>query len=219
MAIVASSLNEGGQMVAITPRSFTNGLYFKNFRNYLLNATAIESIHIFKHRDRVFKNDAAKVLQENIICKFVKDANYEAVEVRASDCDTSLTSATIQNYPVELIVDPSNDQKLIRIPESLTEANLLKQAELLESTFTGSGYFISTGPVVEHRTKTFLTSIHSQQGQVPLIKAHNVLINGIIWTGNNKKDISFDLNINFEKHLILNNRYLILKRFTSKDER
>ena len=63
MAIVASSLNEGGQMVAITPRSFTNGLYFKNFRDYLLNVTAIESIHIFKHRDRVFKNDADKVLQ------------------------------------------------------------------------------------------------------------------------------------------------------------
>src|SRR5690606_12504461 len=57
MAIVAASLNEDGQMVAITPRSFTNGLYFKNFREYLLGATAIESIHIFKHRDRVFKNN------------------------------------------------------------------------------------------------------------------------------------------------------------------
>lgn len=219
MAIVVSSLNEGGQMVAITPRSFTNGLYFKNFRDYLLNVTAIESIHIFKHRDRVFKNDADKVLQENIICKFVKGANYEAVEVRASDCDSSLTTATIQNYPNELIVDPSNDQKFIRIPESLTEANLLKQAELLESTFTGSGYFISTGPVVEHRTRNFIVSAENQINTVPLYRPHNVTPYAALWTGENKKDVRFELQEQHEKHTLNNENYVLLKRFSSKDEK
>ncbi|AHF02353.1 hypothetical protein THIAE_08210 [Thiomicrospira aerophila AL3] len=219
MAIVASSLNEGGQMVAITPRSFTNGLYFKSFRDYLLNVTAIESIHIFKHRDRVFKNDADKVLQENIICKFVKAANYEAVEVRASDCDSNLTSATIQNYPVDLIVDPSNDQRLIRIPESLTEANLLKQAEQLESTFTDSGYFISTGPVVEHRTRNFIVSADSQNNTIPLYRPHNVTPYAALWTGENKKDVRFELQAQHEKHTLNNKNYVLLKRFSSKDEK
>lgn len=219
MAIVASSLNEGGQMVAITPRSFTNGLYFKNFRDYLLNITAIESIHIFKHRDRVFKNDADKVLQENIICKFVKAANYDVVEVRASDCDASLTTATIQNYPVELIVDPSNDQKLIRIPESLTESNLLKQAEQLESTFTDSGYFISTGPVVEHRTRNFIVSSGNQSNTVPLYRPHNVTPYAALWTGENKKDVRFELQKQHEKHTLNNKNYVLLKRFSSKDEK
>lgn len=219
MAIVAASLNEGGQMVAITPRSFTNGLYFKNFRDYLLGVTAIESIHIFKHRDRVFKNDADKVLQENIICKFVKTANYETIEVRASDCDSSLTSATIQNYPVELIVDPSNDQRLIRIPESLTEANLLKQAEQLESTFTDSGYFISTGPVVEHRTRNFIVSADNQSNTVPLYRPHNVTPYAALWTGENKKDVRFELQEQHEKHTLTNKNYVLLKRFSSKDEK
>lgn len=219
MAIVASSLNEGGQMVAITPRSFTNGLYFKNFRDYLLNITAIESIHIFKHRDRVFKNDADKVLQENIICKFVKAANYKVVEVRASDCDSSLTSATIQNYPVELIVDPSNDQRLIRIPESLKEANLLKQAEQLASTFTESGYFISTGPVVEHRTRNFIVSADNQSNTVPLYRPHNVTAYSALWTGENKKDVRFELEEHHEKHTLNNKNYVLLKRFSSKDEK
>lgn len=219
MAIVASSLNEGGQMIAITPRSFTNGLYFKNFREYLLSLTAIEAIHIFKHRDRVFKNDANKVLQENIICKFVKSANCEAIEVRASDCDSSLTSATIQNYPVELIVDPSNDQRLIRIPESNTEAILLKQAEQLESTFTDSGYFISTGPVVEHRTRNFIVSADDQSNTVPLYRPHNVTPYAALWTGENKKDVRFELQEHHEKHTLNNKNYVLLKRFSSKDEK
>lgn len=219
MAIVASSLNEGGQMVAITPRSFTNGLYFKNFRDYLLSITAIELIHIFKHRDRVFKNDADKVLQENIICKFVKAVSYEAVEVRASDCDSSLTTATIQNYPVELIVDPSNDQRLIRIPESLKEASLLKQAEQFESTFTDSGYFISTGPVVEHRTRNFIVSAENQSNTVPLYRPHNVTPYSALWTGENKKDVRFELQEQHEKHTLNNKTYVLLKRFSSKDEK
>ncbi len=219
MAIVAASLKKGGQMVAITPRSFTNGLYFKNFRHYLLNTTAVQSIHIFKHRDRIFKNDADKVLQENIICKFVKDANYEAVEVRASDCHSSLASATIQNYPIELIVDPSNDQKLIRIPESLTEAILLKQAEQLESTFIDSGYFISTGPVVEHRARDFIVPPSNQSNTVALYRPHNVTPYTALWTGKNKKDVRFELQEKYEKHTLCNKNYVLLKRFSSKDEK
>lgn len=71
LAVVMACMNDGGQMVSITPRSFTNGLYFKGFRSYLLNQSALDLIHIFKHRDKVFKNNDSAVLQENIICRFV----------------------------------------------------------------------------------------------------------------------------------------------------
>lgn len=219
MAIVASVLNKNGQMVAITPRSFTNGLYFKNFRSYLLNSISLEAIHIFKHRDRVFKNDADKVLQENIICKFVKSASYENVEIRASDCDSNLKNTIIQNYPVDLIIDPSNDQRLIRIPESLTEAKILKDAEQLESTFSDSGYFISTGPVVEHRARNFIVSLEDRINSVPLYRPHNITPYAALWTGNNRKDVRFELREQYEKHLLANKNYVLLKRFSSKDEK
>ena len=71
MAVVMACMKNSGEMITITPRSFTNGLYFKGFRSYLLTQCSLDLIHIFKRRDKVFKNDDSAVLQENIICRFI----------------------------------------------------------------------------------------------------------------------------------------------------
>ncbi|SFS83799.1 adenine-specific DNA-methyltransferase [Zhouia amylolytica] len=217
VAITLSALEANGQLVAITPRSFLNGLYFKGFRKYLLDNALLELIHIFKSRKEVFTD--SDILQENVIFKLIKNGQ-ELDEITISSCNniTDLNTPNIRVYPKDIIIDTSNNESIIRIPETEKDFQILQQAERLPSTFEEEGYFISTGPVVEHRTKEYLTSKHSQEKQVPLIKAHNVFINGIIWNGNNKKDISFNLLENFEKHLVPNIRYVILKRFTSKDE-
>lgn len=219
MAIVVASLKDKGQMIAITPRSFTNGLYFKNFRAYLLNNTALSSIHIFKYRNRVFSRDVDKVLQENIICKLVKNEKSDTIEVRASECELTLKTSTIQKYPTEFIVDLSNNQNIIRIPDSTIEAKLLEQAEQLESSFSGSGYFISTGPVVEHRTLEFIVVNETKNKTVPLYRPHNITPYEALWTGEHKKDARFALVAQFEKHLVMNKNYVFLKRFSSKDEK
>ena len=90
LAVVMASMKDGGQIVSITPRSIINGLYFKGFRSYLLTQPALDLIHIFKHRDKIFKNGDSAVLQENIICRFVKGPTKETVVVRSSDCDASV---------------------------------------------------------------------------------------------------------------------------------
>ena len=58
-------LRDTGEMVAITPRSFCNGAYFKPFRAALLEGMALRHLHLFEHRDTVFGDD--DVLQENIV--------------------------------------------------------------------------------------------------------------------------------------------------------
>ncbi len=58
-------------MVAIVPRSFCNGPYFKPFREQFFSMMSLRHIHVFEKRDRAFKDDA--VLQENIIIHAVKD--------------------------------------------------------------------------------------------------------------------------------------------------
>jgi adenine-specific DNA-methyltransferase len=219
MAVVMACMKAGGQMVTITPRSFTNGLYFKGFREYLLTESALSLIHIFKHRNKVFKNDDSAVLQENIICYFIKGSNANTITVRSSDCDVSINHADEKQYPVHSIVDSSNDLRLIRIPESAHAASILQQAETLETTFEGAGYFISTGRVVEHRARQYITEDTSSENAVPLYRPHNVTPLTATWTGNHKKDVSFKLNEDHDKHTIKNGNYVLLKRFSSKDEK
>lgn len=219
LAVVMASMKDGGQMVTITPRSFTNGLYFKGFRSYLLIQSALDLIHIFKHRDKVFKNDDSAVLQENVICRFVKGPVKESVIVRSSDCDASINHADEEQYPLELIVDPSNDQQMIRIPESAYEASILRQAETFPTTFEGAGYFISTGRVVEHRTRKYITEETGAPNSVPLFRPHNVTPLTTTWTGDHKKEVSFMLDEGHEKHTMENGTFVLLKRFSSKDEK
>ena len=63
-------LENNGEMVAIIPRSFTNGTYYQSFREFLLSTTAIDHIHIFEARDKAFLGD--NVLQENVILHCIK---------------------------------------------------------------------------------------------------------------------------------------------------
>lgn len=219
MAVVMASMKEGGQMVTITPRSFTSGLYFKGFRSYILTQSALDLIHIFKHRDKVFKSADSAVLQENIICRFVKGSIKESVIVRSSNCETSINQAAQEQYPLKLIIDPSNDQRIIRIPESAYEARILRQAETFPTTFEIAGYFISTGRVVEHRARKYISEETGVPNSVPLYRPHNITPLTATWTGEHKKEVSFILKEEHEKHTMANGTFVLLKRFSSKDER
>jgi adenine-specific DNA-methyltransferase len=63
LAIV--QLIDDGEVVAITPRSFCNGKYFRPFRKAFLEYMKLDKIHIFESRSATFSED--EVLQENII--------------------------------------------------------------------------------------------------------------------------------------------------------
>lgn len=70
VALAIQKLKNGGELVAIIPRSFCNGLYYQPFREFILCQTAIKHIHIFESRNQAFSDD--QVLQENIIIHLVK---------------------------------------------------------------------------------------------------------------------------------------------------
>src|SRR5690606_24278062 len=70
LGIVVMLLEPGGELVAITPRSFCNGPYYKSFRKLFLGNMALQRIHVFESRKQAFKDD--EVLQENIIFHAIK---------------------------------------------------------------------------------------------------------------------------------------------------
>ncbi|MGH9439574.1 MAG: Eco57I restriction-modification methylase domain-containing protein, partial [Terriglobia bacterium] len=63
LAASAQMLRPGGEMVAITPRSFCNGLYFRGFRRWFFDRMALDRIHLFESRTDTFRD----VLQESVI--------------------------------------------------------------------------------------------------------------------------------------------------------
>ena len=65
MALAARLLKPDGVIVAITPRSFCNGLYFRDFRRWYFERVALDQVHIFESRTETFKH--SNVLQESII--------------------------------------------------------------------------------------------------------------------------------------------------------
>ena len=72
-------LKPGGQLVAITPRSFCNGPYFRGFRRQLLEEGSLRRVHVFEHRHLAFKDH--DVLQENVVVHLHKGPSAESETV------------------------------------------------------------------------------------------------------------------------------------------
>lgn len=217
MALVANYLTPGGQMVAIVPRSFTNGLYFRGFRHYFNRTMSLDKLHIFRCRDKVFKD--LSVLQENVICTYTKRCQSAQIDLRTSAGYEDLDKAETRRYPAKLLIDKTNAHEIIRIPESSNDAAILQIVNGWPSSFQGNGYFISTGPVVEHRAREYIATPNCPTNSVPLLRMHNIKPFKTVWTGKNKKDACFRLLEGHCKLTLENRPYVILKRFSSKDEK
>jgi adenine-specific DNA-methyltransferase len=215
VAKALSLLAPQGELIFITPRSFTNGLYFKGFRKYLLKNNSLKAIHIFKSRKDAFEE--SDVLQENVIFKIVKDLQQSNIRVSSSNGVDDLNKSEINDYDSDLLLDSTSSESFIRIPESQEDAEVLSLVESWGNTFDEMGYFISTGPVVEYRSKEFLEP--TQTDSLPLINAHNLQDLKVVFDGSHKKDKRFYLIEGASKWLVPNKNYVLIRRISSKDEK
>ncbi|TVQ07332.1 MAG: hypothetical protein EA368_14570 [Leptolyngbya sp. DLM2.Bin27] len=115
VALAVALLGNGGQLVAIIPRSFCNGPYYRPFRDWVLGQAAIRHIHLFESRTQAFKHDA--VLQENIIIQLERGGSPGPVTVSTSTDDTFADLVTHQ-YPFNQIVLPGDSERFIHVPTS-----------------------------------------------------------------------------------------------------
>ncbi|MGA7563999.1 MAG: N-6 DNA methylase [Desulfobaccales bacterium] len=215
VALIIELMQPGGQIVAIMPRSFCNGPYYRPFRKLTLAKTAIRYIHLFAARNRAFRDD--DVLQENIIILLQRDAIQGNVTISTST-DDSFTDMETNVYPFDRIVFPDDPESFIHIPTS-TERNRLETSPAIRFSLGDLGLEVSTGPVVDFRVKPHLRQM-PEQGTVPLLYPGHFSGKGIDWPKPGiKKPNAILKNPETEKWLYPNGYYVVVRRFSSKEEK
>lgn len=214
MAMSIKLLKSGGEMIFITPRSFTSGAYFKEFRSYLLNNVMLTNIHIFNSRDKLFKGE--EVLQETIITRAVKEVSSEEYDIKltiSEDADFE----HMQKLDVccsDLITDCNNG--FILLPSSNEEVEILKKISKYHNNLISLGFKLKTGKVVDFRATQYLTQ--DVNGAVPLFWADNFIKNKITAV-NNQDNFRYVISNDNSKSIIQENKdYVLVKRFTAKEE-
>jgi adenine-specific DNA-methyltransferase len=215
LALAIKLMNPGGQIVAIIPRSFCNGPYYKPFREHLLKLSAIQHIHLFNARDKAFKGD--NVLQENVILLIQLGLPQGNVTISTST-DDSFADYWSSSMSFEQIVKPDDPEKFIHIPINLKKDIILFH-ERFKYSLADLGIDISTGPVVDFRFKKHLRTL-PEPGTVPLIYPGHFLNHSIEWPKIKfKKSNAIVVNDDTKKLLFLRGYYTIVRRFSSKEEK
>jgi len=219
LALSAHLLRVGGELVAITPRSFCNGLYFRDFRKWFLERMSLERIHLFESRTETFKD--AGVLQESIIWLSRRRSRQSpTMEITTSlgcDFQEGLYSCRLA---AEKVIDRSGMDCVIRIPTSGDNVRIMEVVEALPLRFSETGLRISTGPVVMFRATDFLLENINGRDAVPLLLPHNVKAFETVWpVKKNKKPVAFRICAESRRLSLPVRNYVLLKRFSAKEER
>ncbi len=215
VALALKLLVPHGELVAIIPRSFCNGPYYKPFRKIILSHAAIRHIHLFDSRSKPFKDD--NVLQENIVIKLERDAKQGAVNV-SSSADNTFADYREHSCDFSEIVNESDTEHFIHIPTS-REQNRIRAIKSICHTLGDIGLTVSTGPVVDFRLKNFL-SMQPGFGTVPLLYPVHLGLGQNHWPiDDSKKPNAMLLNADTSKWLYPLGFYCVVKRFSAKEEK
>lgn len=216
IALIQRLLAPGGQLVAITPRSFCNGPYFRPFREEFLSQMELRRLHLFESRKAAFRHDG--VLQENIIFHAVKGNNQASEIMISSSSGREGDEVRETTVPFSQVVFPNDPEKFIHIPGS---ANATPRETLpgMHASLDSLGLSISTGPVVDFRLKSALRKL-PEPGAVPLLYPCHFNQGKIHWPKPEARKCNAILDNDATRQwLVPSGIYLLTKRFTSKEER
>jgi len=219
MALSAKLLNEDGQLVFITPRSYCSGLYFKKFRKWFLEKIKPEHIHIFESRKETFNNE---VLQETVILKGIKKKNNPKSITISVSYNSNLNNSKIIRVTYENIIQPNDPGQIIHIPTNQLDIEILQIVRSWKKKFTDLGYRISTGPVVSFRAVQYLKNDANFDGKnkVPLLWMNHIKNYKIRYPDIQlNKPQTIDVSNKSVKLLLKNKNYVLVKRFSSKEQK
>ena len=209
-------LEPGGQMVAITPRSFCNGPYFKKFRVAFLSMMSLRRIHVFLSRKKAFGDD--DVLQENVIYHAIRGLEKpKSVSISLSegvDFDNVHTLSILYNY----VVRTGDRDAFIHMGIYGTNLHIIRRMECFASSLTKLDLNVSTGRTVDFRAREHLRQ-SPQQGTAPLIYPCHFQDGFINWPlESGKKPNAIVSSYETTDLFVEAGYYVLTKRFSSKEQ-
>jgi adenine-specific DNA-methyltransferase len=220
MAITASLLSRRGVMVTITPRSFATGDYFRTFRQHFFSTVQPESVHLFHSRKEAFKTDA--VLQENVIIRARRSSVMRAstVSVSSSAGAADLGRRRTRTVPLAAIIHPGSRNLDFHIPADRADDEVVRFVRGWPCTLHRLGLEVSTGPVVAFRARELLLSRPGVTGRAaPLLWLQNVRPLAVRWPLPDSRKPQYIAESRESRGLLLPNMtYVVLRRFTAKEE-
>ncbi len=219
IAVALKLLDQDGHLIAITPRSFCNGPYFKAFRKFLFEHAAFKRIHIFNARNKAFSDD--EVLQENIIFHLVKQTTHDSTVLISANEGPHDETLSLITMPHEVVISPFDPNKVVHIISDQIGQQVIQKINTLPNTLANLNISVSTGRVVDFRAARFLRKT-TEKDTAPLIYPAHFDINSgrIAWPRRTIKKPEAIVRCQETEDLLVDNGvYVLTKRFTAKEER
>lgn len=209
-------LQDNGEMVFISPRSFCNGPYFQSFRKKFLESMSLKRIHIFNSRSSSFHDDG--VLQENVIIHAVKNKKLLTDVLISSNSSPDDENIVIKHVKNEAVVFPNDSQYFIHIVPDEIGAQISNKIKQLAFTLKDLNIDVSTGKVVDFRIKEALRKKPNNE-TVPLIHPFNLSNGSIKFPVYDKKENYIEITQKSKNLLVENGNYVLVKRFSANEEK
>jgi len=216
LGLAISALRPGGIVVAIVPRSFCNGTYFKRFRRYLLDSATIERVHLFSDRDCAFGQDA--VLQENMILAMRKRPAMASRVSLSFSAGSETDPLWSRRAALRELVRPEDPDLFIHIPPDAWNTRLAQAMENLPSALDDLGLSVSTGPIVSFRMQKWFARPGALKPVVPFLHPANFRDLAVRWPIASRKPQALAVVDDTERALVPSGWYVVTRRFSSKEE-
>ena len=212
-------LQPGGELVAITPRSFCNGSYFRTFRQFFLKEMELRRLHVFESRQQAFRDD--EVLQENVIVHAVRqgEGKRPGKVTITSSAGPEDELPLLREIPYGQVVQSGDPQSFIHIAPDDLGQHVLEMMSGFHASLADLGLTVSTGRVVDFRAKEYLRE-KPGKGTAPLIWPTHFQAGYIAWPKpSSRKPNAIAVAERIRDQLVPNEHYVLVRRFSAKEEK
>jgi adenine-specific DNA-methyltransferase len=207
-------LKAGGQMSAITPRSFANGRYFKSFRHDLLRHVGIDRLSVFHERGTLFADST--VLQESLVWSMTRDQWPASVAIETSRAVED--DAYVRTVSPHDVVRPEDTESFIHIPTDIDDDQVARRMRSLPCRLSDVFLQVSTGRVVDFRATSYLRQSVGPD-TAPLIYPGHLRDGRVTWPLATSRKPNAIVDVEETSSLLLpSGTYVVVKRFSAKEE-